>query len=78
VLVSATSRLARGFVAGVGMPSDADAGIVGEHAGQSFAHLGRPVSDDDLPRMQRVADTNTSAMVKAHPRGTSDRIEHCV
>src|SRR5687768_14738476 len=64
-----------GFVAGVGVTCDADSGIVGEHALESDACVGRAIGDDYLTGMQRVADADASTVVEGYPRGTARDIE---
>jgi hypothetical protein len=46
------------------MSRDTDAGIVRQHSLEPNAQRGRPVGDDYLPRVQRVADPHTAPVVE--------------
>jgi hypothetical protein len=57
---------------------DAQSGVVGQHALQPQAHLRRAVGDDHLPRVQRVADPDTSAVVEGDPRRPAGDVQQRV
>ena len=68
----------RSFVTGIGMPRDANAWIVSENALEPHAHFRRAVGDYYLSRMKRVADANSTAMVKGDPRCSTRNVEQCI
>src|SRR6202034_4896328 len=66
-------------VAGVDVAGDADARIVGEDALDARGHFLRPVGDQHLPRVQRVANADSAAVMNRNParaaRGVEERIK---
>src|SRR5262245_27076843 len=69
---------ARIVISGVRVPRDADTGVVGEHALEADPHLRRSVGDDDLARVQRVADADAAAVMERDPRRAARAVEHRV
>ena len=61
-------RIEGPLVAGVGVASYSDAGIVGKDPLQTSSGSRRAVGNDHLAGMQRVTDPNAAAVMKAHPR----------
>jgi hypothetical protein len=55
-----------------------DAGVVGQHALQPLAHLGRAVGDDHLPGVQRVADAHAAAVVERDPARAAGDVQQRV
>src|SRR5271156_5903094 len=50
-------------ITGVHVAGDADAGIIGQHALNAFAHFFRAVGDRHLAGVQRVANAHAAAIV---------------
>src|SRR5258707_1067112 len=59
------------LVAGIGVPRNSDARIVGQHALDSFRHQIGAVRNGHLTGMLRVADPNASAVVDRYPTGAT-------
>src|SRR5262245_45072935 len=62
----------------VRVTSDADAGIIGQHSIEPLVHFRRTIRDDDLPGVQRIANTDTTAMMKGNPACTGSGVQQCV
>ena len=52
------------LVSGVSVPSDADTRVVGKNSLETNAHLGSAVGDDNLAGVERVADSNSAAVME--------------
>ena len=57
-------------IARIGMAHDAHARIVGQDPLQAASGFGGTIGDDDLSRMQTVANAHTAPMMEADPRSS--------
>ncbi len=77
---SCPGEIPRFVVAGIRMARDTDSRVIRQHAIQALGHFVRSVGDDDLARMQRIADAGTSAVMKRNPTcagsGVEQRVEN--
>src|SRR5258708_359374 len=64
---SLARNLERALVAGVGMPHDASAGVVGQYALELRRRRFAAVGHDDHARVDRAADSDPPAVMHAHP-----------
>ena len=66
------------LIAGIHVAEDAHCGIRGEHALEPLRGLGGSIGDDHLTCVDRVADTDATAMMHADPRRAARRVEQRV
>src|SRR4051812_13815152 len=66
-----TRRLFCLVIAGIDMTEQPHRRIGRQYALKPSRGLFRPVGDNDLTRMQRISDTDATAVMKTHPRGAA-------
>src|SRR5687767_14367151 len=60
------------------MPGDAGSRVIREYALETHTHLRRSVSNDYLSGVQRIADSDSAAMVKGDPCRAARDVQHRV